>query len=122
MTVEGTTDGHAQAADISSRKLRAILDAVHGIHPKDDSDASKQLRRIDSYGDLSGARFAIKVGVEPAKGSYPAKNIIKQIITPDQVGYSKLDQGPPPPFGGGASGPSLPTPPAAPIARPNWAR
>jgi hypothetical protein len=121
MTLEGTTDGHSQATDISHRKLRAIIESVRGIHPKDTQDAAIKARQINSWGDLDNIRFAIKVGVEPAKGQYAAKNTIKTVITPDQVGWKQFDQGPRPP-GGSAPGGSAPPPAPLAAGRPDWAR
>src|SRR6266853_869006 len=68
--VDGTTEGHKEAADISRRKIRAMLESARGIRPDDKSDAAAQARRISSYGDLDGLRFIARVGVEPAKGSF----------------------------------------------------
>src|SRR6266571_7863936 len=56
MTVGGTTDGHAQAADISSRKLRAILESARGIKPTDASETAKKAR-VAEYHEFDGIRF-----------------------------------------------------------------
>src|SRR6516164_3711159 len=48
-TVEGTTEGHAKAADISAVRIRAILESARGIRPDDESDAAKSGRRINSW-------------------------------------------------------------------------
>jgi hypothetical protein len=40
-TVEGTTEGHAKAAEISASRLRGILESAKGIRPDDESDAAK---------------------------------------------------------------------------------
>ena len=83
LTVSGTTDGHAQAADISSRKLRAILESARGIKPADVSEAAKKAR-VAEYTDFDGIRFLAQIGVETAKGDYRAKNFIAQVVTPDR--------------------------------------
>src|SRR6266571_4283908 len=56
MTVSGTTDGHAQAADISRRKLRAILESARGIKPTDASETAKKAR-VAEYHEFDGIRF-----------------------------------------------------------------
>jgi hypothetical protein len=83
MTLAGTTDGHATAADISRRKLRAILESARGIKPADVSEAAKKAR-VAEYADFDGIRFLARIGVEPAKGDYRAKNFIAEVITPDR--------------------------------------
>src|SRR4051812_2789195 len=40
-TVEGTTEGHAKAAEISASRLRGILESAKGIRPDDESEAAK---------------------------------------------------------------------------------
>jgi hypothetical protein len=42
--LSGTTDGHAQAADITRSRLRAILESARGIKPQDVSEAAKKAR------------------------------------------------------------------------------
>jgi hypothetical protein len=91
MTVSGTTDGHAQAADISRRKLRAILESARGIKPTDVSEAAKKAR-LAEYSDFDGIRFLAQIGVEPAKGDYRAKNFLAQIITPERKEWQPVEQ------------------------------
>lgn len=91
MTVSGTTDGHAQAADISRGKLRAILESARGIKPTDVSEAAKKAR-IAEYDDFDGIRFIARIGVEPAKGDYRAKNYIAEVITPDRREWHPVEQ------------------------------
>jgi hypothetical protein len=91
MTVSGTTDGHAEAADISRRKLRAILESARGIKPADVSEVAKKARVAD-YADFDGIRFLAQIGVEPAKGDYRAKNFLAQVITPDRKEWQPVEQ------------------------------
>lgn len=49
-TVEGTTEGHQKAADISASRIRAILESAHGVRPDDESEAARNARRIASWG------------------------------------------------------------------------
>jgi hypothetical protein len=91
MIVSGTTDGHAQAADITARRLRAILESARGIKPTDVSEAAKKAR-VAGYTDFDGIRFMAKLGVEPARGDYKAKNIIAGVITPDRKEWRPIAQ------------------------------
>jgi hypothetical protein len=73
MTTSGVTGNHGQAADITHRKLRAIIESARGIKPTDVSEAAKKMR-VAEYRDFDGIRFLAQIGVEPAKGDYRAKN------------------------------------------------
>jgi hypothetical protein len=53
-TVEGTTEGHAKAADISASRLRGILESAKGIRPDDESEAAKA-GRVSTHGVTSTA-------------------------------------------------------------------
>jgi hypothetical protein len=119
-TISGTTEGHAQAADISRRRLRAILESARGIKPDDESETAKQARRTGSWGDCDQLRFIGRIGREPANGQYRAKNILLEVITPERKQWHHVEQV--------AKAPSDKTsaPSAAPVpaqtARPQWAR
>jgi hypothetical protein len=114
MVVDGATDGHEQAADITNRRLRAIIESVKGIKPTDVSDAAKAARNVE-YSEFSGMRFLCKVGVEPARDGYKAKNILAEVITPDRKEWRPIEQAPKPPTKGGPG--NTPTP----ITKPAWA-
>lgn len=91
MTISGATDNYTQAADITHRKLRAIIESARGIKPTDVSEAAKKARIAD-YADFDGIRFVAQIGVEPAKGDYRAKNFLAQIITPDRKEWHPVEQ------------------------------
>lgn len=91
-TMEGTTEGHQKAADISASRIRAILESAHNIRPDDESDAAKTKRRISSWADLDGLRFVAKVGIEKGKDGYKDKNALAEVITPDRKQWSKVEQ------------------------------
>jgi hypothetical protein len=129
--VIGSTDGQAQAIDISNGRLKAILDSALGLQPDDMSPQAQAARTVD-FKDFEGKTFIGKIGVE--KGglkkdgsgeSWPDKNIVAAIITPDKKDWHPCEQSPP--FNGGGAGaqatPSSAAPAntAAPIARPGWA-
>jgi hypothetical protein len=116
MLVSGTTDGHTQAADITTRCLRAVLESARGIKPTDVSEAAKKAR-VAGYADFDGIRFMVKVGVEPARGEFKAKNIIGEVITPERREWHAIEQEPKPaPTATAATGN------ATPIAKPPWAQ
>jgi hypothetical protein len=114
MVLSGTTDGHEQAADITKRRLRAILESARGIKPTDVSEAAKAARNAE-YSDFDGMRFMCKLGIEPASKDFKAKNIIAEVITPDRKEWHAIEQQPKPKD----SGPSGNAP--APITKPKWA-
>jgi hypothetical protein len=91
MLTGGTTDGHAQAADITTRRCRAILESARGIKPTDVSEAAKKARVAD-YADFDGICFMCKIGVEPASGEYKAKNILAEVVTPDRKEWHPIEQ------------------------------
>jgi len=121
-TIRGATDGHAEAGQISQRKIRAIVESALGIRPDDNSEAARAARQMKSWGDLNNIRFVCKLGVRPAQGDYPAKNTILEVITPDRQLYKgKPEQA------GASTATSAPassapaSPPANTVARPQWA-
>ncbi len=93
-TVEGTTEGHAKAGEISASRLRGILESAKGIRPDDESDAAKAGRRVTSWGDFDGLRFVAKIGVEIAKpgSGFKDKNSLEAAITPDRKAWVKVEQ------------------------------
>lgn len=92
MLVEGTTEGHAKAAEISSSRIRAILESAQGIRPDDESDSAKQRRRINTWADLNDVRFIAKIGIEKGKDGYKDKNTLAEVITPDRKQWAKIEQ------------------------------
>jgi hypothetical protein len=117
-TVAGSTPGHAEAAQISAVKLRAILESARGIKPDDKSDAAKEARRVKSYGDLNGLTFVARIGVEPPQNGYKAKNRLDHVVTPDEKAWHPVAQE------RVAAGPAEPAEHAstpAKINRPDWA-
>jgi hypothetical protein len=115
----GTTDGHVQAADITTRRLRAILESVRGIKPTDVSETAKAAR-VAEYADFDGMRFMAKIGVEPANNGYKAKNFLAEVVTPDKKEWHPIEQVPK----SSADTVTKPviTSPAGVIAKPGWAR
>jgi len=91
MVLSGVTDGHAQAADITKSRLRAILESARGVKPTDVSEAAKKARQAE-YSDFDGIRFIARIGVEPAKDGYKAKNVLASVVTPDQKEWHAVEQ------------------------------
>jgi hypothetical protein len=90
-TLEGETDRHKEARDISMRMLRAILESARGIKPDDQTDSAKKARIADCA-DFDGIRFIGRIGVEPAKNGYAAKNILHEVVTPERKGWHPIEQ------------------------------
>jgi hypothetical protein len=117
LTVGGTTPGHAEAADISARTIRAMLESGHGVRRDDTSDAARAARRIENYGELNGLSFIARIGVEPARNGFKAKNRLDHVITPDETAWHPVQQEAKP----AAAAPSAkPASAPAKIARPSW--
>lgn len=111
-TSEDDNDGHKKAIDISSTKVRAVVEAVRGISPTDNSAAAKKQRDIDLR-ELDGMEFDCVLGIEEGTGGYKDKNLIKRVINPAETGKpsTKVASGKPPK-----------TPPAAVAAAANGGR
>lgn len=90
-TLDGTTDGHKTAANISAATLRSILESSRGIKPDDSSEDAMQRRRVGSYGDFDGMGFMAKIGIEPGKNGYKDKNVLASVITPDMKEWTKVE-------------------------------
>jgi hypothetical protein len=128
--VNGTTQGQAQAVDISHGWLKAILDCALGLKPNDMSAQARAARTVD-YKDFEGMTFIGKIGVEKGKpkndGSgenWSDKNVLAAVITPDKKDWHPVEQ--PPPFNGGGADAGAQAAAAAntaaPVARPGWAQ
>lgn len=123
-TLKGTTQGHAEAGEISRNTFRAILESARGIRPDDKSEAAQAARKVSCWQDFDSLRFIARLGVRPPRDSYPARNTIFEIVTPERQIWKKPEQierdllGRP--ASPGATAPSS-TPPANAISRPQWA-
>jgi hypothetical protein len=92
LLVEGTTEGHQKASEISAARIRAILESAYGVRPDDESDTAKNKRRLSNWGDLDNVRFIAKVGIEKGKDGYKDKNTLAEVITPDRKQWAKVEQ------------------------------
>lgn len=91
-TIEGTTEGHQKAGEISGSQLRAILESARGIRPDDESAEAKAARQVSSWGDFDGLRFIAKIGIEKGSEGYKDKNTLWAAITPDRRDWQKVEQ------------------------------
>jgi len=127
MVLAGTTDGHAEAVKISRGVLRTIIESARGIKSDDMSPQARAARTV-SLKDFDNLVFVGKIGIE--KGgpkndgngeSWPDKNILAAVITPDKKEWHAVEQAPP--FNGGAGGAQAAPADAALFSEPpEWAR
>lgn len=127
--VNGVTEGHEKAANISKAALRAMLEASRNIQPSDTSPTAMEARKVSGYKDFDGLTFPIEIGEEtgnlkdktagPNSERWPAKNVIRSIVTPDKPEYTSAGGGSS--IKGSASAPSKPAAQAR-AAKPSWAQ
>ncbi|SFM13626.1 hypothetical protein [Nitrosomonas communis] len=69
--------------------IRAVLNSARNVHPQDHSPQAASARRIDSFSELDGLEFLVRVDIEKdAKGE--DRNVVKHVIEPDHSDYAKL--------------------------------
>jgi hypothetical protein len=130
MVLNGTSEGHAKAAEITRALLRAIFEAVNGIDPNDNSPATFARRANATLAGFNGATFLATLEIErggkrPDGGNYRDRNVIGKVLRVGDQGYRRLEQPPAmpiersaPPAAAAAGGtPGV----ATPIAKPKWA-
>jgi hypothetical protein len=129
MVLNGTTDGHAKAAEISRALLRGIVESAFGIKPDDLSEGAQQKRKVDLAG-FNNLRFIARISIEKSKDpAYDDKNKVSA-VTPDMKVWKAVEQLPASSQTGlpGVAGVAAPPPatasgkPAQAIARPAWAQ
>lgn len=92
--LQGQTDGQKRGVEIAMRKLRAIVEAVRNINPKDASPQAAQGRRLSSPEEIQGATFGVKVSCDkPKPGDRYVNNSISLVITPDHEFYGRVMAG-----------------------------
>src|SRR5262249_28859030 len=125
LVLDGITDGHAKAVEISRSKLRAMLESARGIKP-DDMSAEARKARTAELGEFHGLRIIAKIGIAKGKHrndgtgeNYADRNVLAAIITPDKKDWRQLEQ-----VSAQQRPPLSVEQPAAPlpIARPAWAQ
>ena len=123
--VDGVTEGHEKAKNISKSALRAMLEAARNIDPSDSSDAAIKARQVSGYNDFNGLTFPVEIGVDagklkdkmsgPTGERWPDKNVIRKIVTPDMEEYQTV---------GGATAPKPAVTASKPsgAGKPSWAQ
>ena len=128
--LDGTTAGHAKAAEITRALLRAIFEAVNAIDPNDASPEADARRNSATLAGFNGATFLATLEVEAGgprpdgNGRYRDKNVFGKVLCVGDKGYRRLDQPPPmpiersaPPSSAATSGTPVV---AGAIERPHW--
>ena len=110
------------AGNITRATLRAILESARNVRPDDESDDAKRKRLVNGYGDFNGAEFWTRIGVEPARDQYAAKNKLGGVITPDKPGYGQESGTPQAPTATPSWQSSSPAKPQDQNVAPAWAR
>lgn len=100
------TDGQKTAIANSTATIRAMIEAMRGIDPKDTSAAAMEARKIDSLMALNGAEFWIEVGIEKGKDGRDDQNRVNSVLHL-KPGQSRPE--PRPPSGAGAGAANRPT-------------
>jgi hypothetical protein len=77
-------DGLLQAIEITRAKIKALLNSAHGLNTADKSEEAQKKRSFESLLDLDGLVFVARVSIKSQPGTgYRDKNIIQEILTPD---------------------------------------
>ncbi len=131
--LNGTTAGHAKAAEITRTWLRGIFESAHDVKPDDNGETARKLRNEMKIADFNNLRFIGRVSIEKSKDpNYDDKNRLDG-VPPGHKSWSHIDQIPVQTqmqMGGVASAKpatpqastAAPGKPSQAIARPNWAK
>lgn len=129
LITDGETEGHKEAAKIAGTSILAMMNSAYGWDPRDKSPETQARRRavtINGWAEkFDGIAYWFKVGIDPAKNGYKAKNIISLIITPDMPGWQQLPQRPsvaPLPAAPAFAAVQQGAAPPPPSGKPAWAR
>lgn len=84
--------------------IRAILNSARHVHPQDNSPQASAARRIESFADLDGVEFIVRVDIEKdARGD--DRNVVRMAVEPDHADYAAFTSiATKPPSSGGQSG------------------
>lgn len=118
-----TLVGSEQAAAISMRTLRAIIESARGIAPSDSSPTAAAGRQLSDWLDFNSMTFLAKVGCKLEKSNKDGityiNNEIKRVITPDDAEYAageSISDKPLPVVPDSVAAPAA----ASPAAAPEW--
>lgn len=90
MTLNGgkrNEHGQSKAGIISGKTVRQIVESAKGIGSKDTDEAAIRGRVIDDYPVIHGMEFCGRIGIEPEKPPYPARNKLKAALPADHKDY-----------------------------------
>jgi hypothetical protein len=88
--------------------IRAALNSAHGIQPQDNSPQAAAARRIQSFADLDGLEFAVRVDIEQDDRG-DSQNVVKVAVEPDHPDYARILSGTPRSAGNNTTPASKPT-------------
>ena len=78
-------------------------------------------RTVGSLGEFDGLRFMARIGVEPARGNFKAKNVLDRVITRSQPEWHPIEQVPSGPKAASGNAAAAAPAPVTQIGRPTWA-
>ena len=80
--------GHDKAVQITSSRIRGMLESAYGVYPDDESEGAMAARVLSDWTDLDGLEFVAKIGIEKGTQGYSDKNVLKSAVTPDSTDYA----------------------------------
>lgn len=113
--------GESIGWNISKSSFRAMIDSALGLDPKDESQASRDKRKLEGLRQLDGIVFAARVMIEPESTGHAASNRIANIVVPGEPEYAKIMGGQPVPPDPVNAAPRK-TRTGAPAASPAWSQ
>ena len=96
--------------------IKAVLNSSRGIDPDDRTPQAQAARQILGFGDLDGAEFPVRIGIEK-DGKDEYRNVIRMVIEPGHKDYALLMQDKPHRDGGSGHGSGGAPAAAVPMAR-----
>lgn len=73
--------GVSIAKTIGLNMLKSMIDSAFNLDPKDQSPQAQQTRSLPGVEALNGLSICFKIGIDPAKNNYKARNVIKSVLT-----------------------------------------
>ena len=119
LTVGGATDGHEEAGDISSARIRAMLESARGIRPDDNVRRCEAARQTTSTATSTALCFMPHRRRAGAKRLQGEKHRLDRVITPDADAPGTRSTQDPKPAASPTAAASTNAP--AKIERPTWA-
>lgn len=94
----GLTEGQRKVCGSGGRTLRAIVEAVNRIEPKDVSPQAAEKRRLSSWSELDGVEFPARLGIDrqPYEGNDGRlywSNTLGRVLTCSDREYQEILNG-----------------------------